>query len=72
MAKIPGSAGRLPACINFLTKYAALAFYLACLIYEPPRRLMPHCFWGGEAFGGRQVAVAFENGPMCPFFKGSL
>jgi hypothetical protein len=24
------------------------------------------------AFGVRQLAAAFENGPMCPYFKDSL
>jgi hypothetical protein len=24
---------------------------------------------GGEAFGVRQLAAAFEYSPMCPFFK---
>jgi hypothetical protein len=33
---------------------------------------MPHGFLGGEAFGVRQLAAAFENGPMPSYFKDFL
>jgi hypothetical protein len=28
-------------------------------------------FWRAKPFGVRQLAAAFENDPICPFFKGS-
>jgi hypothetical protein len=34
---------------------------------------MPYSFLRPQgAFGVRQLAAAFESGPTCPFFKGSL
>jgi hypothetical protein len=34
---------------------------------------LSHSFLGGEAFGDvRLFAAAFENVPICPFFKDSL
>ena len=39
---------------------------------QPASHFMLHSFGGGEAFGVRQLAAAFETSPMFRFFRGSL